>query len=32
MTAEIDEFFVLPQYRKQGTGKALLETAAVLYI
>ena len=26
MTAEIDEFFVLPQYRKQGTGKVLLET------
>lgn len=27
LTAEIDEFFVLPQYRKTGIGKKLLETA-----
>lgn len=27
LTAEIDEFFILPQYRKTGIGKKLLETA-----
>lgn len=26
-TAEIDEFFILPQYRKTGIGKKLLQTA-----
>jgi ribosomal protein S18 acetylase RimI-like enzyme len=32
LTAEIDEFFILPQYRKKGIGKKLLENAETEFI
>lgn len=32
LTAEIDEFFVLPQHRAQGVGSALLTTAEAAFV
>lgn len=32
LTAEIDEFFVVPQYRSQGIGASLLRTAEVTFV
>jgi len=32
LTAEIDELFILSQYRRKGVGKALLETAELEFM
>jgi ribosomal protein S18 acetylase RimI-like enzyme len=32
LTAEIDELFILPQYRGKGVGKALLQTAELEFL